>query len=151
MLASGQIRHAVAARLRGQPLCGQRVFTSRAWPLSEAQLPAWRVSAPDQSVEPLTIHPDARQSHDADILLEGYVRGTETLDDDLDALTTEALEAIFATAPPADDLASLTRLHLRLKRIESSMEAAGEAALGAVSVTLKAEFHTRASAPQTIL
>ena len=62
-LAAAQIIDAIAARMTGLPLAGARVFTSRAWPLAEDALPAWRVLAANEDIEPTTVHPNARQEH----------------------------------------------------------------------------------------
>jgi hypothetical protein len=50
-LAAAQVVDAVAARLVPVVLSGGRVYTSRLWPLTEAEIPAWRVTAEDEEVE----------------------------------------------------------------------------------------------------
>jgi hypothetical protein len=150
MLVAGQIVHALATRLTGLTL-GAGVFTSRAWPLAEDQLPAWRVIAVDESIEPATVHRDPLQSHALQVELRGHVKATDELDDGLHALTAEALTAVFDPMPPLDALAVLDgKTQLSLRRMERQMATEGEAAIGLVVITLRAEFRTRASAPEQL-
>lgn len=148
MLAAGQIVHAIATRITGLAL-GAGVFTARAWPLAEDQLPAWRVVAIDEDVEPQTVHSDPYQQHALQVELRGHVRATADLDEELHALSAEALAAVFDPTPPADALTSIvSKLQLTLRRIERAMATEGEAAIGLVVITLRATFRTRASAPE---
>lgn len=150
-LASAQIIDAIAARLSGLPLAGIRVYTSRAWPLSEAGLPAWRVVAVDEDVEPLTVHRPAQQQHRLQVEVQGYARATADLDDALHALASEALTALLTLAPPADALAGLNTVQFSLRRIERAMQPLGEASLGLITITLRADFRTASNAPDTII
>jgi len=148
MLAAGQIVHALATRITGLTL-GAGVFTARAWPLAEDQLPAWRVIAVDEDVEPQTVHADPFQLHALQVELRGHVKATAALDDSLHALSAEALTAVFDPTPPVDALAAIaSKLQVTLRRIERAMATEGEAAIGLVVITLRATFRTRASAPE---
>lgn len=149
MLAAGQVVHALATRITGLAL-GAGVYTARAWPLAVDQLPAWRVVAVDEDIEPQTVHPDPFQAHALQVELRGHLRATEALDDDMHALSAEALTAVFDQSPPVDALAAIaSRLQLTLRRIERAMSTEGEAAIGLVVITLRATFRTRASAPES--
>lgn len=150
MLAAGQIVHALATRITGLTL-GAGVYTARAWPLAPDQLPAWRVVAADEDIEPQTVHRDPFQQHALQVELRGEVRATDGLDDELHALSAEALTAVFDPTPPVDALAALVgKLQLTLRRIERAMATEGEAAVGLVVITLRATFRTRASAPEQL-
>lgn len=152
MLAAGQVIDALASRLSGLALAGARVYTSRTWPLSEEELPAWRVQAADEDVEPITVHPDMLQQHALQVELRGHARAAASLDDSLHALAAEALGAVFATAPPADALSLIaSKLQVTLRRIERAVVTEGEAAIGLVVLTLRVIFRTRASAPETLV
>lgn len=152
-LASAQIVDAIAARISGLPLAGTRVYTSRAWPLGKAGLPAWRVVAVDEVMDPQTVHPNPPQLHELQVELRGHVAAAEDLDDDMHALAVEALTAIFDTTPPADALANLLagKVKLTQRRIERAMQTEGQADLGLIVITLRAEFRTRAAAPETLV
>jgi hypothetical protein len=151
-LASAQIVDAIATRISGLPLAGADVYTSRAWPLAAANLPAWKVVAVDEVVEPMTVHTDPVQKHELQVELRGHVAAVEDLDDDMHALAAEALTALFDTTPPADALTGIDgKLQRSLRRIERAMQPEGQAHLGLVVITLRVDFRTRASAPQTLV
>lgn len=152
MLAAQQVIDAVAARLNGLPLAGARVFTSRTWPLTEKDLPAWRLFAVDEDIEPQTIHEPSVQMHRLQIELRGHARATDDLDDRLNDLASEALGALFANPPPSDTLSTLRqKVSLSARRIERGMQTEGEASVGIANITVRAEFMTRSDAPDTIL
>ncbi len=152
MLAAAQIIDAVAARITGLPLTGSRVHTSRAWPLGEDDLPAWRVIAGDEDIEPVLVHRPPRNRHQLSIELHGYAQAVADLDAALHALAEQSIAAIFAEPQPDDDLAAISSLaQLTLQRITRTLAAEGEATLGSVVVTLQAVFHARSSAPGTII
>jgi DNA-binding phage protein len=151
-LAAAQVIDAVAARITGLALAGTKVHTSRAWPLAESGLPAWRVYAPDEDVEPQTVHPNMYQGHNLQVELHGLTKVTRDLDDALHALAEEALTALFDLTPPADALTSIaSKLQISLRRIERNFSTEGEAAVGRVVLTLRINFRTRASAPGTLV
>lgn len=153
-LAAAQVVDALAARLSGLPLAGTRVYTSRTWPLTEKDLPAWRLFAVDEDIEPQTIHEPTPQRHALQVELHGHARAVEDLDDRLNDLASQALTAVFASPPPADDLALLQvqhRVALSARRIERGMQSEGEASMGLVNITLRAEFMSMSNAPDTIL
>lgn len=152
MLAAGQLVHAFATRLTGLPLAGASVFTDRAWPLSQQQLPAWKVIPHDEDVELGTIHKPAIEAHSLQLELHGFVHAVTQIDDALSALAAEALSAIFSQTPPADTLADLRKkVQVGLVRIERTMTKEGEASMGLVLITFRVEFKTRADQPETIL
>ena len=149
-LAAAQVVDALAARITGLPLAGARVFTSRAWPIGEGELPAWRVTAADEDITPLTVGAPLIQTHDLQVELRGYSREVDDLDDKLHELTAEAATAIAAAG--ADDLAMLSpRLAIALRRVERTLGAEGEAAVGVATLTYVVRFNTAANDPQTIL
>ncbi len=146
MLASGEIVHAIAARITGLPL-GASVATDRPWPIADSALPAWRVVEVDDEIVPGTVHRLARQQHALQIELRGTVRALAGVDDAARALVREALAAIFAAMPPADDLqaVNLRNVQITLRRIQLEYEDAGQAVLGRAVVTLRAEYFVDAA------
>jgi hypothetical protein len=152
-LAAAQIINAVAVRMRNGTLAGADVYTSRAWPLSERDLPAWRVTAANEDVRPLTLSANPTQAHELQIDLSGYCQAVQDVDDSLHAITLEALGLLFPAVPGAPDAldALIPRVFLSLRRIERFMQTEGEATLGKVSITLLATYRTRASAPDTLV
>lgn len=149
-LAATQIVNAIAARIPGNS-----VHTSHPWPLAESELPAWRVrSVPGGEAVPQTLARDALYRHELEVECIGYVRAVDDLDTALDALAAPALAKLFAAAPqtPPDALDALAaKIELSLAReLEFGPGVEGEAAIGAVTVPLRAVYFTRASAPETI-
>ena len=151
-LAAAQVVSAIATRITGLASAGARVYTSRAWPLAEADLPAWRVVAADELVDPQTVHPNALQAHDLSVELRGHATAVDNLDATLHSLAAEALTALFDTTPPADALTTLGgKLQITPRRIERRMAEEGQAVLGLVVITLRVLFRTRAAAPETLV
>lgn len=152
MLASGQVIHAVATRITGLA-SGARVATSRAWPWSAADLPAWRVVEGDENVTQITVHRPALQQHELEVELRGSVKANAALDDAMREITAEALAALFDLTPPADALAAInpSKVQLSLRRIQREALEEGQADVGLVVITLRADFRTRADAPETLV
>ena len=154
MLAALQVIHAIAERLRTFQCswAPESVHTSRAWPLNEGGLPAWRIFPGPESIEPQTVHANPTLQHELDVVLEGVVRQVSELDELMASMASQALELVFAVTPPSDSLAALTgRLVLQPSGIQRIPATEGEAAIGRVLITLSARFRTKAAAPDTIL
>jgi hypothetical protein len=140
-LAAAQVVDAVAALLVPMVATGGRVYTSRAWPLAESDLPAWRVTAEDETVETDALD-DSEQTHSLNIQAQCSTRAVADLDDALHALAASGLGLLFD--PPAP-------YGLRLQSIDRTLATEGEAAVGRVTLSLNATFQTAPSAPETIL
>jgi hypothetical protein len=139
-LAAAQVVDAIAARLTGLPLAGSRVYTSRLWPLTEPELPAWRVTAESEDVEAAMA--DGANQHLLEVVCAGYVRATDNLDDSLHALAAEGLTAVCA----------LPALYgTQVTGIERDAVKEGEAAMGVIRCRLLTRFFVAPSAPETIL
>ena len=152
MLAAAQVLDAIAARITGLSLTGAHVFTDRAWPLTEATLPAWKVVSPDEDIEPLTIHTSGPQQHRLQIELQGYVKAAAGIDDAMHAIASQAITALFNEPGTPDALSALAgRVQLSQRRVERAMKSEGQAELGLIQITLRAEFSTLSNAPDTIL
>jgi hypothetical protein len=139
-LAAAQVVDALAAKLVPMPATAGRVYTSRTWPLTEALLPAWRVTAENESVEESDIH--GVNEHTLRINARAFVRVTADLDDALHALAASGLALLFAGNPPHA---------LQLEGIDRQLATEGEAALGAITLEMSATFLVDPSAPETIL
>ena len=139
-LAAAQVVDALAARLTGLPLTGSRVYTSRWWPITEGELPAWQVTAEDEAVEPGDI--SGINLHRLTVQCSGYARAVNNLDDSLHDLAEQGITAVCA----------LPRLYgAQLVGIERSVEQAGESAVGVIRVRLETIFYVAQTAPGTIL
>lgn len=154
-LAAAQIVDAIAARLSGATItpAGTRVYTSRAWPLQEDQLPAWRVFVSSETVEPITLTSRdgslRMYQHTATVECEGTVRQVADLDDALNGMAEAAWKRLFATR----DASRLDPLGVEMfvSSVDRSMGTEGEAAIGQVSLVLTVNFKTLANAPDIII
>ena len=152
MLAAAQIVDAIAARITGLALTGARAYTSRMWPLSEADLPAWRVFAVDEDVEPATVHQPFINNHALQVELRGVARAVASLDDTLNALASQAITALFSAPVVPDALSALIgRIALTVRRIQRDMATEGQAAVGLLTLTLRVEFRTLSTDPDTLI
>lgn len=139
-LAAAQVIDAVAERLVPLPATAGRVHTSRAWPISQDGLPAWRVTAEDEAVDDVML--DGTNQHQLTVAVRGLVRAVADLDDELHALAAAALAALFA--PPAP-------YELQLTGIRRQMATEGESSVGVVTLLLRATYHVNPSAPEVII
>lgn len=140
-LAAAQVIDAVAALLVPMAATGGRVYTSRTWPLTEADLPAWRVIAQDERVELATIDRSAQQ-HTLALDAQATARSVADLDDTLHALAASGLALLFAGTPPYG---------LQLTGIARDLGAEGEAAVGRITLQMQATYFTAPLAPEFIL
>jgi len=151
-LASAQVKYALAARIIGLPSTAERVFKSRAWPLTEADLPAWKVVTQAEEISVLTLHDPVLQAHALRVDFQGVAKAVDLLDDALDALASEVCTRLFNPPAESDALSALEdRLQLTLTGIDRDLAGEGEAALGVVTVTLLAEFRTVRNDPDNIV
>lgn len=140
-LAAAQVIDALAARIDALGAYTGRVFTSRAWPLAEAGLPAWRVTAADEEIDGVTLG-DGIHDHTLQIEARGYCRAVADLDDAMHAMAVAALPAIFAAPLPY----ALTH-----RGIERDTATEGETAVGVITLRMQARYFTRPTAPETII
>ena|SRR5688572_28806736 len=150
-LASAQVVDAIATRITGLSLAGSRIYTSRLWPIPSTGMPAGRVLAVDEDIEPSTVHRPAALKHALQIELHGIVHEVENVDDQMHALAAQWLTALFNAPGMPDALSALTKVIVSLRRIERQTQTEGQATLGVIVITLRAEFHTRSNAPETII
>jgi hypothetical protein len=138
-LAAAQVVDALAARLAPLPATSGRVYTSRAWPLDV--LPAWRVTAEDETAQSVTV-PEGVHQHSLAVAAAGVVRTVADLDDAMNNLARDGLALLFAPPVPYG---------LQLDGIGREMAGDGEAAVGQITLRLRAQFFTDPAAPDTII
>lgn len=139
-LAAAQVVDAIVALLVPVTLSGGRVYPSRAWPLDEANLPAWKVFAGDEDINLATIN-DVEE-HQLPIDAHGLVSVVADLDDAMNNLAAAGLTALFAGTPPHN---------LKCVGISRQVTTEGEAKVGLITLRLETTFFTRQSAPEIIL
>jgi hypothetical protein len=139
-LAAAQVVDTLAARLVPMPATGGRVHTSRTWPLTDADLPAWRIAALTEEVQGAAF--DGSNEHALVVQASAVARVTADLDDQLNTLAAAGLALLFA--PPAP-------YGLQLDRIQRDMPGDDEASAGAVRLLLRAKFFVHPAQPETLL
>lgn len=136
-LAAAQVIDALAARVAALAPAGG-VHTSRTWPL--VTLPAWRVFASDESVDEAML--SGVNEHALDVEVQGSAHAVADLDDTLHAMASVALTALFAAPVPHQ---------LQLTGIQRRLATEGEAAVGRITLRVRATFYVDPAAPETIL
>lgn len=139
-LAAAQVIDQVALRF-GPTVAAGQVFTDRAHPLDENQLPSWKIFGSQEAIEPATF--DGVEAHDLEVLALGYVKASSGLDDVMNALAAAALTQLYATP-----FANFT---LRTIGINRQMAELNGADVGLVTLRLQALFNTYASAPEVLI
>lgn len=138
-LAAAQVVDAIAALLVPMTATAGRVYTSRAWPLAEADLPAWRVTAEGEDVTRATV--DGLNEHSLTVRARAVARATADLDDTLHALAASGLALLFAAPVPYG---------LQLQAIDRALTTEGEAAVGAIALDMRAVYWVAPATPETI-
>jgi len=150
-LAATQCVAQIAAILAAAgTVAGARVYTSRNWPLAESELPALLVHADTEILTAATLEYPWIDAHELEVRVQGYVRATETLDADINALAEQILTSLFATQATAQ-LQPLVGVEMRCSEIERFATNIGPADAGQATVTLALRFHTPSNAPQTLV
>lgn len=151
MLAATQCVARIAAILvAAGTVAGPRVYTNRSWPLADADLPALIVHADTELLTAATVGYPWVDSHELEVRVQGYVRATETLDDDINALAEQVVAGLFSTQANAQ-LSPLVGVDMRCAEIERFMSTLGPADVGQATVTLSLRFHTASNAPDTFV
>ena len=139
-LAAAQVVDALAARVAAQAAVSGRVKTSRAWPWSEAELPACRVFAADERVEPADI--SGINQHTLLVDVQYSALAVADIDDALHALAASGQTLLFAPVAPYG---------LQLTGIGRQLATEGEAAVGQITLQVAATFFVHQAAPETII
>ena len=150
-LAAAQAVDRVAAILAaaGTP-ASSRVYTARSWPLAESELPALLVFAEGEPITPVTVDYPWLQQHDLQVRVQGYLRDSDTLDDEMNGLAESVLSALFGTQANAQ-LQPLTGVYMTCTSIDRFMGKVGPADAGQVTVSLGVRFHTASNQPSTLV
>lgn len=138
-LASAQVIDAQAALLVPVALSAGRVYTSRLHPLTESELPAWRVIAENESITPSLI--SGTNEHLLQIAFVGYVRATSDVDDAMHNLAAQGLAALWPATP---------LYGLQLDSIDRQLVQEGEASMGQITLRATARFFVTPQTPESI-
>ena len=90
-----QIRDRITTTLTGLTTTGNNVFQTRKYPLSESKLPGIAIYTNSHEFEPLSINPPRTLNNTLDIVIELYVKNTNS-EDVLDTVSEEVEAALYA-------------------------------------------------------
>ena len=133
--ARTQIREACAARLLGLATTGDRVKQSRMHPA--IALPCLLVTTNDEEVSPGTV--GGLYQRTVLLVVRGYAKGSETLDDTLDQIALE-VETALSAEPRAE-----------LDKVEIDYDESLEKPVGSISLTYRVTYFTAAGSPGTMI
>lgn len=136
------IRDEAAAAIAGLTTTGSRVFTSRFFPLTQAQFPCWVVSTDgEEEVEADSM--GGGQARELDLIFTGMARATtgDVLEDTLDTMAEELEQAVMRSA-----FTELDNLELVSTAFDVAVDETDQA-LGAIVVTYVATYFTTMGAP----
>lgn len=149
-LASAKVLDQIAENLvAGATGADSRVYTSRFWPLQEADLPAIKVVAEDELIEPQGISLPIRLRHELIVAVDGYVKATDNADDAMHTLAYEVMVALFGTDAAAT-LEPLDSVAMRPIEIARSIDETGPAQMGRITVRLSIQYWTASNEPQNL-
>lgn len=147
--ARQQIREAVAAAVTGLATTGTSVKQSRIYPLDDAKLPGLAVFTTEEAVddEQSSISSGGiTQTRNLDVVVEGYAKINDTLDDTLDTIAAEVETAIHADLT----LGGLVK-HIELTGTDITLAGEGEKMAGVVKLTFDAMYRVNITDPTTIV
>jgi hypothetical protein len=142
-----QIREGIAAAVTGLPTTGSHAFSSRVYPLADADLPAVSVYCLDEAAVAQTIHPQRVFGRTVNTIIEGVAKATADLDDILDQI---AKEVELALCYPVPSLAGIAKLST-LTNTNIDLIGTAERPLGRIRLTYSIEYFAAENAPDVAL
>lgn len=105
-----QIRDAAATALAGLVTTGSNVFPSLTYNLSDSQIPGLKIfTTNDRFRDFLTVDYPRRVERELDLIIEGYAKVNDIVDDTLDAIGVEVENTLSAENANNDNLNGLTK------------------------------------------
>jgi len=103
------IRDNITTTLTGLATTGSNVYQTRFFPLAEAKLPALTIYSRSETSDYATITIPRSVMHEAEFVVEAYVKATSGVEDTIDAIAVEIAEAL-ASDVTRSSLAKDTRV-----------------------------------------
>lgn len=144
--ARTQIRQAVVAMLTGNTAAGNRVFTSRVYPLDNPKLPALLVSTPQENMGNPSMQRPRTQQRTPQLVIEGYVKARGDIEAEADALAVQ-VEQIIGADPALGGRVKDTMLDSTVIRLSGD----GETPVAIITLTFAVLYCTKENAPQTLV
>ena len=137
-----QISAAVVSRVTGLTTTAARVFKSRVYPLTDAEMPGLCVYA--RSDQP-NYESSSLQSivwHELELIIEGYVKGSD--DDTLDTIAEEVETALYT-----DQTFSGLAAGIEIGPQEIGVEGEGDKMVGVIQMGFKVFYRAAEGVPGT--
>ena len=138
-----QLREAVATALTGLTTTGGRVYSSRIYPLVDADLPCLMIYTDGDQIEALTIHAPHEQQRSTRVKIEAVAKAVSGFDNTLDTICKE-VETAIANASSA----TVKGMFLQATGIELDQ---GDQPIAKATLVYSKDLYTLSNAPQTIL
>lgn len=132
------IREAFSARLMSATSAEDRVFPSRITPITNGVLPAILIYTREEKVKEYS--PDGEDGwieRELQVIVEGAVKGGETVDDKLDALGAEIEGLLLDWQIPGRETAKI-----RLHEVQQDVIAEGSRPVGAIGLVFEVCYRT---------
>jgi hypothetical protein len=155
MLAAGQVVAQLKTNLLAAPatVAGSKVYTDRAWPVDESELPTLQVFAGREAITQVVVHSPALQEHKLELLLVGKVHATSGIDETMNVFIAQILTKLYGTDAAAT-LSPLTGVRLEPPGEDTVIRTPQEdaqAAFASFTVRAIACFQTMSNAPETLV
>lgn len=155
MLAAGQVVAQLKANLLAAPatVAGAKVYTDRAWPVDEAELPTLQVFSGEEAITPITVHWPTLQEHRLELLIVGKVRAVSGIDETMNVFIAQILTKLYGTQS-ASTLAPLEGVRLEPpgeRTVIRTPQEDAQAAFAHFTVRAIACFQTMSNAPETLV
>ena len=138
------IRDRIITDLTGLATTGSRIYRSRVYPLAEEKLPGLCVYTMSEQIDYATIGTSRLQQRVLSVVIEIYVKGTSNYDDDLDQISLEREDALFA-----DLTLNGNAKDLQINRFEADFAGEGDQPLAFARMSVDVVYHTSENDPET--
>lgn len=138
------IRDRIITDLTGLATTGSRIYRSRVYPLAEGKLPGLCVYTMSEQIDYATIGTSRLQQRVLSVVIEIYVKGTSNYDDDLDQISLEIEDALFA-----DLTLNGNAKDLQINRFEADFAGEGDQPLAFARMSVDVVYHTSENDPET--
>lgn len=136
-----------------QTVAASKVYTDRAWPVDESELPTLQVFCGDEAITPITVHWPTLQEHRLELLVVGKVKATSGIDSAMNAFIAQILTKLYGTQA-ASTLSPLTGVRLEPpgeRTVIRTPQEDAQAAFAHFTVRAIACFQTMSNAPETLV
>ena len=138
-----QVREEIAGILVGLSTTADRVFTSRAYPIQETDLPCLMIKTEQERVDYQTVNQPAQQEREITLVIEAIAKANEALDNTLDDICKE-VEIVM------DTVAVLTR-DIQLAGTNIELSVLGNQPIGQATMIYRMKIYTESNSPDVFL